>query len=175
MTKLRSLIAKVGERGQVAMIAAGLLPVLLGMTGLAVDVGSYMSERRQLQNAADSIALAGAQELPDEDAARDEPERTGFFGRLRDSLAKSRRALTAEIAAGTFDAADEEAWERLEEALIHGDVGVRATAELVRRLEAREPQSQRTESAVEHPYFSVERGRPHARKGPSFHQPNFYY
>ena len=73
----------------------------------------------------------------DEPTAADEPERTGFFGRLRDSLAKSRRALTAEIAAGTFDAADEEAWERLEEALIHGDVGVRATAEIVRRLEAR--------------------------------------
>ena len=72
-----------------------------------------------------------------EDTARDEPERTGFFGRLRDSLAKSRRALTAEIAAGPFDTGDEEAWERLEEALIHGDVGVRATAELVRRLEAR--------------------------------------
>ena len=67
----------------------------------------------------------------------DEPERSGFFGRLRDSLAKSRRALTAEIVAGTFDADDEEAWERLEEALIHGDVGVRATAEIVRRLEAR--------------------------------------
>ena len=73
----------------------------------------------------------------DEPTAEDEPERTGFFGRLRDSLAKSRRALTAEIAAGTFDAGDEEAWERLEEALIHGDVGVRATAEIVRRLEAR--------------------------------------
>ena len=73
----------------------------------------------------------------DEPTAEDEPERTGFFGRLRDSLAKSRRALTAEIAAGTFDAGDEEAWERLEEALIHGDVGVRATAEIVRRLESR--------------------------------------
>ena len=73
----------------------------------------------------------------DEPTEADEPERSGFFGRLRDSLAKSRRALTAEIAAGTFDAADEEAWERLEEALIHGDVGVRATAEIVRRLEAR--------------------------------------
>jgi len=72
-----------------------------------------------------------------EDTARDEPERSGFFGRLRDSLAKSRRALTAEITAGPFDTGDEEAWERLEEALIHGDVGVRATAELVRRLEAR--------------------------------------
>ena len=73
----------------------------------------------------------------DEPTEADEPERSGFFGRLRDSLAKSRRALTAEIAAGTFDTADEEAWERLEEALIHGDVGVRATAEIVRRLEAR--------------------------------------
>ena len=73
----------------------------------------------------------------DEPTSADEPERSGFFGRLRDSLAKSRRALTAEIAAGTFDADDEEAWERLEEALIHGDVGVRATAEIVRRLEAR--------------------------------------
>ena len=73
----------------------------------------------------------------DQPTAADEPERSGFFGRLRDSLAKSRRALTAEIAAGTFDATDEEAWERLEEALIHGDVGVRATAEIVRRLEAR--------------------------------------
>jgi fused signal recognition particle receptor len=72
-----------------------------------------------------------------EDEARDEPERSGFFGRLRDSLAKSRRALTAEIVAGPFDTGDEEAWERLEEALIQGDVGVRATAELVRRLEAR--------------------------------------
>ena len=73
----------------------------------------------------------------DEPNAADESERTGFFGRLRDSLAKSRRALTGEIVAGTFDADDEEAWERLEEALIHGDVGVRATAEIVRRLEAR--------------------------------------
>src|SRR5918994_6994707 len=68
--------------------------------------------------------------------AEDE-ERTGFFGRLRDSLGKSRRALTEQIAAAAFDPADEEAWERLEEALIAGDVGVRATAELVRRLESR--------------------------------------
>ena len=64
-------------------------------------------------------------------------ERRGFFGRLRESLAKSRTALTEQIAAAAFDPGDEAAWERLEEALIHGDVGVRATAELVRRLEAR--------------------------------------
>jgi fused signal recognition particle receptor len=63
-------------------------------------------------------------------------ERTGFFGRLRDSLGKSRRALQAELT-GSFDAGSEEAWEQLEVALIRADVGVPTTAELVRRLEAR--------------------------------------
>ena len=67
----------------------------------------------------------------------DEPERSGFFGRMRESLAKSRRALTAELSAAAFDSSDDEAWERLEEALIRSDVGVPATSELVRRLEAR--------------------------------------
>ncbi|MBA2474908.1 MAG: signal recognition particle-docking protein FtsY [Actinobacteria bacterium] len=64
-------------------------------------------------------------------------ERTGFLSRLRDSLGRSRRALGEQLAVAAFDPADDEAWERLEEALIQADVGVRATAELVRRLEAR--------------------------------------
>lgn len=76
-----------------------------------------------------------AELLGDEVTAGDEPERTGFFGRMRDSLAKSRRALTEQLAVAAFDAGDDEAWERLEEALIRSDVGVPATAELVRRLE----------------------------------------
>jgi fused signal recognition particle receptor len=78
-------------------------------------------------------------ELLGDEGAADETaeERTGFLGRLRDSLSKSRRALTEQLAAAAFDPQDEEAWERLEEALIGADVGVRATAELVRRLEAR--------------------------------------
>ena len=42
-----------------------------------------------------------------------------------------------ELAAATFDPGNDEDWERLEEALIQGDVGVRATAELVRSTEAR--------------------------------------
>jgi fused signal recognition particle receptor len=75
--------------------------------------------------------------LGDEPTAADEPERSGFFGRMRESLSKSRRALTEQIATAGFDPADEDAWERLEEALIRSDVGVPATAELVRRLEAR--------------------------------------
>jgi fused signal recognition particle receptor len=79
-------------------------------------------------------------ELLGEDGARAEaaPERAGVFSRLRDSLSKSRRALTEQLAVAAFDPADDASWERLEEALIQADVGVRATAELVRRLEARQ-------------------------------------
>src|SRR5919108_3706166 len=75
--------------------------------------------------------------LGDEPTQADEPERTGFFGRMRESLSKSRRALAEQLATAAFDPTDDEAWERLEEALIRSDVGVPATAELVRRLEAR--------------------------------------
>jgi fused signal recognition particle receptor len=74
--------------------------------------------------------------LGDADAAPD-AERAGMFSRLRDSLSKSRRALSQQLSLAAFDPADEEAWERLEEALITADVGVPATAEIVRRLEAR--------------------------------------
>lgn len=53
------------DRGQVFMMFALLIPVLAGMVGMAVDLGSWASDRRSLQNAADSIALAAGQELPD--------------------------------------------------------------------------------------------------------------
>jgi fused signal recognition particle receptor len=84
------------------------------------------------------VTRSWADLLGDEGAA---PERSdegqGFFSRLRDSLGKSRRALTEEISVAAFDPGDSASWERLEEALIAADVGVPATAELVQRLEAR--------------------------------------
>jgi fused signal recognition particle receptor len=84
------------------------------------------------------VTRSWADLLGDEAAA---PERSdegqGFFSRLRDSLGKSRRALTEEISVAAFDPGDSASWERLEEALIAADVGVPATAELVQRLEAR--------------------------------------
>ena len=49
-----------------------------------------------------------AELLGDEAAGPQESaEAGGFFSRLRDSLGKSRRALTEQIAAGTFDAKDD--------------------------------------------------------------------
>jgi hypothetical protein len=49
---------------------AGIIAVLGGMTATAVDLGSYAAHRRDLQNAADAVALAAAQELPDTSAAQ---------------------------------------------------------------------------------------------------------
>ena len=84
------------------------------------------------------MARSWAELLGEADASPEpEEDRAGLFSRLRDSLSKSRRALTEQIQAAAFDPADDLAWERLEEALIQADVGVRSTAELVRRLEAR--------------------------------------
>jgi fused signal recognition particle receptor len=74
-----------------------------------------------------------------EPSGEGEDERKGWFGRLRESLATSRRALTQDL---LFDPADEASWERIEEALIQADVGVPASVEIVRRLEQREPGSE---------------------------------
>jgi fused signal recognition particle receptor len=85
------------------------------------------------------MARSWGQLLGDSDApAESEAEQRGFIGRLRDSLGKSRRALTEQLQVAAFDPSDDASWERLEEALIYADVGVRATAELIRRLEARQ-------------------------------------
>jgi fused signal recognition particle receptor len=84
------------------------------------------------------VSRSWAELLGDEAAAPDASDETsGLFSRLRDSLGKSRRALTEQIAVAAFDPGDSASWERLEEALIAADVGVPATAELVLRLEAR--------------------------------------
>jgi len=68
----------------------------------------------------------------DDDA---EPERRGFFRRLRENMAKTREALGAELQATVFQSLDDESFERLEEALIYADVGAPTTAAIVERLE----------------------------------------
>jgi fused signal recognition particle receptor len=83
------------------------------------------------------VSRTWAELLGDTATADEAAESGGFFTRLRDSLGKSRRALTEQLALAAFDPSEEQAWERLEEALIAADVGVPSTAELVQRLEAR--------------------------------------
>jgi fused signal recognition particle receptor len=78
-----------------------------------------------------------------------EVARRGFASRLRESLSRSRRALTEQLAVAAFDPGDASSWERLEEALLGADVGVKATAELVARLEARQEVSDLSEALAE--------------------------
>jgi hypothetical protein len=58
-----------GQRGQAFFFVVALIGVLGGMAAVAVDLGSFSTDRRNLQNAADAIALAAALELPDGSSA----------------------------------------------------------------------------------------------------------
>ncbi len=53
------------ERGQTLMMAALMLPLLLGMVGLVIDIGFANAARRQAQNAVDESAIAAAYALQD--------------------------------------------------------------------------------------------------------------
>jgi Putative Flp pilus-assembly TadE/G-like len=52
-----------GRRGQVLVLVALLLVILLAFAGLAIDVGRQVAERRHVQNAADAAALAACRGL----------------------------------------------------------------------------------------------------------------
>jgi hypothetical protein len=54
------------QKGQVAVIVALLLVCLLGITAMVIDLGSLYQIRGSFQTVADSAALAGAQELPED-------------------------------------------------------------------------------------------------------------
>ncbi len=51
------------ETGQVLVIFALTLPVLLGFAALVVDAGNLFASKRSLQKSADAASLAATQEL----------------------------------------------------------------------------------------------------------------
>lgn len=57
--------------GTVIVVIVLAMTSLVGSAALTLDVGRYMEMRRQLQNAVDAAAHAGALQLPDTDAAED--------------------------------------------------------------------------------------------------------
>ena len=61
-TRLR-LSTSHGQSGQTLIMVAAMLPLLLGVTGLAVDVGLFYHHKRRMQTAADAGALGGAHEM----------------------------------------------------------------------------------------------------------------
>jgi hypothetical protein len=71
------------QRGQVAIVVALTLTLMLAFGALVVDVGLNWAARTQLQSAADAAALAGAAELP---------------GRPDEAVAKVRQYLDDNVA-----------------------------------------------------------------------------
>lgn len=63
---LRSLWRE--ESGQGLVVATLVMVVILGFAAMAIDVGLFLHERRELQKSADAAALAGVQELPQSSA-----------------------------------------------------------------------------------------------------------
>ncbi|MDE7130175.1 MAG: signal recognition particle-docking protein FtsY [Lachnospiraceae bacterium] len=63
-------------------------------------------------------------------------EKKGFFGRLKEGLTKTRNNIVHGIDSvfGGFSNIDEEFYEELEEILIMGDIGVKATGEILDKL-----------------------------------------
>jgi Flp pilus assembly protein TadG len=62
-TRARCRLPRDAQRGNVAIMFALLLPMLLGFLAVVVDLGHGWQVRNQLQNAADSAALAGVRDL----------------------------------------------------------------------------------------------------------------
>ena len=61
MKRSRKLISKFkNQRGVTAVVVAIVIAVLLGFVALAVDIGYVAATKNELQNVADSAALAGA-------------------------------------------------------------------------------------------------------------------
>ena len=78
----RTLAKATKEQGYALVFVTFLLLPMLGMVGLAVDVGSFYVRAAQIQRAADAAALAGVVHQPDfataEATARDYARRNGF-------------------------------------------------------------------------------------------------
>jgi len=75
---------------------------------------------------------------PDAEAVAEEQESSGWFGRLRRGMSRSRESFVGQLNAAVAefrDAENEEFWFRVEEILISSDVGVPTTRKLVEELE----------------------------------------
>jgi hypothetical protein len=64
MKARHQLIARIKDQsGVTAIVVAIVIPILIGITALAVDIGYVMATRNELQNVADAAALAATRQL----------------------------------------------------------------------------------------------------------------
>ena len=91
------------QRGAVLLLAAVVLPAMLGFGALAIDIGMLYKSKTELSAAADAAALAGAQELPKkpgqaETIAQEYASRNGKPGdQVTVTVAADNRSLEVDI------------------------------------------------------------------------------
>jgi Flp pilus assembly protein TadG len=101
-------------RGQVLVIFAGAMVMLMGVTALVVDVSWYWVNSLRIQRAADAAALAGAVQLPNDPSAAsslavNEAKRNGYvpgngttISAVVDGSSTRRLDVTIQAQVGTF-------------------------------------------------------------------------
>lgn len=70
------------ETGSILIFTAVAIPILLGLTGIAYDVGNLYMHKARLQNVADAAALAGARAFADSQANANENDRDKIDGKV---------------------------------------------------------------------------------------------
>ncbi len=102
------------RRGQVLPLVAIALPLLIGLAGLSLTVGTVYFGQQKLQNAVDAAALAGAQEMNTADAqapgdqaalvTQDDPAATHVVVQTQTTPPNTVRAQAQAQVPGTFAA-----------------------------------------------------------------------
>jgi fused signal recognition particle receptor len=87
----------------------------------------------------DFISLFGSLKEPEEPEKREEEQKSGFFGRMRQAVTRTRESFTSKIEdiVAMTRTVDEHDLEELEAALITSVIGVQTTTEILDALRAR--------------------------------------
>src|SRR5690242_12813472 len=85
------------ERGATLVIMTFALVALVGLTGLAVDVGRLFAARAELTRVADAAALAGIQSFPDVNAAITKAQNYGHANDASATITASQVGTTKQL------------------------------------------------------------------------------
>ena len=96
---------RAAPRGQVLVMFAILLVILLAFAGLTIDLGRQNAERRHVQTAADAAALAACRALIDgeSDSAAADAARTIAMVNLQGSPSAGSATIAPDLARVYFD------------------------------------------------------------------------
>lgn len=90
------------QRGAVAVVVGIAIFVLVGMIGLALDLGQMFVNKTELQNAADACALAAARELDGNADALDRADAAGVLVGTQNLVGFQKTAVTLTADAITY-------------------------------------------------------------------------